>query len=266
MRNSVNVAFVCFFTLQLARVSAFMSGAYTRTSYGNAPGSSGCAFPTICNDLCARQYTVTRVSLGNYIMTPTVDPTSHDSCQSWTCHAQSLEGGIEQASGIVSGTWKSNGVSVGTMWIYEESDTVFRVDMQLSTESRWCRAYYDSNPQDSSTRLNGGAVAGILITIIIVLVALVVFLYFRYRKAAPSMVVMHQPAQVPQPTVVIMESTRNVVPTTSQGVPHRVEDVKVTADFEAVGEVPRQGNFCPNCGKPRVRGANFCDNCGNKAS
>lgn len=148
------------------------------------------------------------------------------------------------------------------MWIYEDSDTLFRVDTQLSTESRWCRAYYDSNPQDSSTRLNGGAVAGILITIVIVLVALVVFLYFRYRNAAPRMIVMHQPAH---PTV-IMESTKHVVPAISQGAPHGVEDVKVTADFEAVEEVPRLGNFCPNCGKPRVRGANFCDNCGNKAN
>ena len=77
---------------------------------------------------------------------PTTVPTTND-CK---CALMTLEDGTEQASGIVSGDWKQQGVSVGTMTVYQESDTVLRVDTMLSSESRLCRAYYDSSSVSSA--------------------------------------------------------------------------------------------------------------------
>ena len=160
MRLSIFNAALCILFAHVVHVKA-LEGTYIRTSFGNAPGYSGCAYPSKCADDCGLGYVLYRASYGNYIMTPTTVPTTND-CK---CDLVSLEDGTEQASGIVSGDWKQQGVSVGTIWMYKESDTVLRVDTMLSTDSRWCRAYYDSSSVSSAKSIRSFLLLSVVSTI-----------------------------------------------------------------------------------------------------
>ena len=163
MRLSIFNAALCILFAHVVHVKA-LEGTYTRTSFGNAPGYSGCTYPSKCADECALGYVVYRASYGNYSMTPNAVPTTND-CYLSECYLVSLEDGTEQASGIVSGVWKQQGVSVGTMWMYKESDTVLRVDTMLNTESRWCRAYYDSSSVSSAKSFRSFLLLSVVSTI-----------------------------------------------------------------------------------------------------